>query len=233
MIVKICGVCSPRDAALVREAGADVVGVILDAPGPRRRTDAQARRIYAAAAGLLRAGVFQDAAVGAVVARASALSLDIVQLHGDESAAAVTAVRAAGPWAVWKAIRVRDADAVREACVRWADRVDGVLVDAYSPGAAGGTGLRFDWEAVAARRPALPPGVAFIVAGGLRATNVARAIAVLGPDVVDVSSGVERAPGEKAPAEVGAFVAAARSAPPARGGRAPGPVVPLRRREAV
>ena len=85
--------------------------------------------------------------------------------------------------------------------------MDALLLDGYDPAAAGGTGTRFDWEAVAARLDAQPDGIRLIAAGGLRPENVAEAVRTLRADAVDVSSGVESAPGIKDAVAVRAFVA--------------------------
>lgn len=208
--IKICGVCRPQDAALAARAGATHVGVILDAPGPRRRTGADAARIYAAAEGLRRVGVFADAPPDAVTELADRLGLDVVQLHGAEPPDAVAAVAAAGPWRVWKAVRPLSAASLAGARAEWLGHIEALLVDGSAPGALGGTGVRAPWDVLAPARWQGAPGL--VLAGGLSAANVAEAVARLAPDVVDVSSGVEVAPGEKDEAAMVAFVRAAREA---------------------
>ena len=94
----------------------------------------------------------------------------------------------------------------------YADAIDGLHVEGWSPLAPGGTGTSFDWDALAARRGRIPGSLSLIVAGGLGPDNVARAAALLRPAVVDVSSGVELSPGVKDPAALTAFIAAARGA---------------------
>lgn len=226
--VKICGVCRPEDAAVAAECGADYIGVIL-APGyGRSRTVAEAERIFDAARGARRVGVLVDAAPGEVSALADRLRLDIVQLHGNDSPDAVAAVRDTGRVRIWKVVRPRLAADLLEAIRRYASVVDGLLLD--GPGRVAGTGAgwtggRFPWDAVAEGRGHVPGGLDVVVAGGLEPDNVASAIERLAPDVVDVSSGVESAPGAKDPERVRAFIAAARSA------RAAGaPVFPLESR---
>src|SRR5688572_17600653 len=121
--VKICGVCTAADAALVAELGADYIGVIL-APGfQRTRALADAASIYAAAAGVRRVGVFVDAAVTEVRDTAARLALDVVQLHGKETPEQAAACRAAGR-AVWKAVAVQTAADVEHALAGYADHVD-------------------------------------------------------------------------------------------------------------
>jgi phosphoribosylanthranilate isomerase len=164
------------------------------------------------APGLARVGVFVDAAEADILATARALTLSVLQLHGSESPAQVAALRAAGPWRVWKAVRPRSADDFRAALERYARVVDGVLVDGWSAEAAGGAGAMFSWNEVARLRPLVPAGIELIVAGGLHPENVAAAIVALRPDAVDVSSGVEETRGIKSEERLRAFVAAARAA---------------------
>jgi phosphoribosylanthranilate isomerase len=210
--VKICGVCSARDAALVRAAGATHIGVIVGAPGPRRREFAEATRIYAAAGPLARVGVFADAARDTVCDLAGRLELDVVQLHGSESLDEVAAIAGAGPWDVWKAIRPLDAVQLEVAIEAWRGEVAALLVDGAAPGALGGTGVRAPWPALATVRARWPLGLSFVLAGGLTPENVAEAVRGIAPDIVDVSSGVEAAVGRKDAERVHAFVVAARAA---------------------
>lgn len=210
---KICGLVRPEDAACARAAGARFVGTIF-AGGPRLVTPPQARAVYAAAPGCTRVAVMGHEPVVDLVARAMQAGADIVQLHGDPSPRTVDAVREAWPGGVWAVLRVpADAfDAVRAAELFAV--ADGVVLDAFVPGALGGTGVALDWrrlaEPLAAVRARADAQAELVVAGGLNAERVATAIAVLQPDVVDVSSGVERSPGVKDHDRVRAFVAAAR-----------------------
>lgn len=216
MEVKICGVCRPEDAAAAVAAGADIVGVILGAASPRLRDVGAAAEIFAAAGGAARAGVFADAPTAAVIDSARALRLDVVQLHGGESADVAGEVRAAGRWSVWKALRPRTADEFLDGLAAYGPVADGVLVDGWAADALGGTGVAAPWSLLRAVRDRVPRGVRLILAGGLTPANVAHAVVALTPDVVDVSSGVERTVGEKSAEKVRAFIAAAR------GGRATG-----------
>jgi phosphoribosylanthranilate isomerase len=210
--VKICGVCRPQDAATAAAAGADYIGVILGARSPRLRSAAEAEAVYAAAPGCRRVGVFADRDVAAVAALAERLSLDVVQLHGAEPPVAVAELLRRGPWTVWKAVRARAAADFLGAVDAYGASVGGLLIDGWTPDAAGGAGVRAPWETIGPLRERVPWGVDFIAAGGLRPDNVAAAIAALSPDVVDVSSGVEAQPGEKSAERVRAFVSAARTA---------------------
>jgi phosphoribosylanthranilate isomerase len=157
-------------------------------------------------------GVFVDAPAGLVSALATLLALDVVQLHGAESADTLKEVREAGTWKIWKALRPRSIDDFLRGVDDYSSHVDGLLVDGFSAVAEGGAGVRFPWDAVAQARQSIAPELQLIVAGGLDAGNVARAIEMLSPDVVDVSSGVETTVGEKDVHRTVAFVNAARAA---------------------
>lgn len=211
MRVKICGLCRPGDAALAVRAGADLVGVIL-APGfQRTRTEEEAAAILGSAGHALRVGVFVDAPADAA-AVGDRLRLDVLQLHGAETPEQAAALRDAGAWRVWKAVRVREEEDFLDAVDLYAEVVDGLLLDGWSARAAGGTGTGFDWSDVAPHRVLLPESCELIVAGGLTPDSVARVVDVLRPDVVDVSSGVESASGRKSASKMEAFVAAAHAA---------------------
>lgn len=209
--VKICGLCRPEDGAHAAAAGAAYAGVILSPGFGRSRTLSQAASIFEAA-GLRRAGVFVDAAPGDLLRAAERLRLDVVQLHGSESPAAAAAVSAAG-FAVWKAVRPRGAAELRDAAVAYGGAVDGLLLEGRSGRGIGGVGAALDWRAVAGARDAVG-GLRVILAGGLTPGNVAGAIALLRPDIADVSSGVEDGPGRKSARLVEAFIGAVRGAAP-------------------
>ena len=210
--VKICGLCRAQDAATAAASGARYLGVVLSACGPRAQEPAGASAVLRERGGAAAVGVFVGEAPERVARMAELLSLDVVQLHGDEQPSTIAALRRLTDAAVWKAVRVRDAAAARRDIVRFAEHVDGVLLDGWSAGALGGSGTRFAWDALTDVRRLLPAGVQLIAAGGLDAGNVGEAIAALEPDVVDVSSGVEVRPGEKSEAKVRAFIASARRA---------------------
>jgi phosphoribosylanthranilate isomerase len=209
--VKICGTCRPEDARAASEAGATWVGVIL-APGrTRTRTIDEAAGIFAASRAR-RVGVFVDSPAQAVIDAAGELKLDAVQLHGDESIDDVRRIRDGVACEIWKAIRVRKADDLERGVEVYGGAgagVDAILVDGWSPDAHGGAGVRVDWEAVA-QAGMSRTHFRLIVAGGLTPRNVGAAVALLRPDVVDVSSGVEVAPGRKSSEMINSFVAAAR-----------------------
>jgi phosphoribosylanthranilate isomerase len=212
--VKICGLCSVADARAAERAGADRIGIIL-APGFRRSQSLDGAARIAAAVTVPVVGVFVNQSAADVADAAARLRLAAVQLHGEESADDVAALRDAlrradiAP-AVWKSVPVVDAGAAARALRGWTGAVDAVLLDGASA-QRGGAGIAFDWLA-AARSLERTPGIELIVAGGLTPHNVAAAIRALRPDAVDVSTGVEDAAGAKSEAAMTQFIAAARSA---------------------
>lgn len=208
--VKICGLTRPGDAVAAARAGARFGGVIL-APGGRRTIEASIAAAIFQDTDLVRVGVFVDQTVEDVQAAAHVAGLHVVQLHGSEPLSQVEQLRAAG-LQVWKAVRVRDAEEIDGALQGYGAAVDGLLLDGWAPHAAGGTGTRFPWAALAARRDSVPESLRLIVAGGLDPHNVAEAVGSLRPDVVDVSSGVEQAPGIKDIDAIEKFVRAAHAA---------------------
>jgi phosphoribosylanthranilate isomerase len=198
MWVKVCGLRDRESVEAAVDAGVDAVGFVF-APGSPRRVDAAlARSLVVGASGVLSVGVFRNQPVAEVIRMAREAGVDAVQLHGSESAVDHEAVRAAG----WPTIR---AMAAREYTVEVdadAHPSDYLLLDAPEPGA----GELFDGAHLAARPPSRP----WVLAGGLEPGNVAERIRELRPWGVDVSSGVETAPGRKSPELIARFVAAAR-----------------------
>lgn len=209
--IKICGITTPNDARMVAEAGADVIGLVF-AESPRRVSVEQAAAIVDALPPHVPAvGVFVNEPTASIIRIAEALGLDEVQLHGDESPRMLGEL---GGLRVTKSLRVRDASSLDDV-PRYADAgASAILLDVYSDRAAGGTGLQFDWELVAraAESGAVDREVPLIIAGGLTPTNVAECIKSLRPWGVDVSSGVESAPGVKCANRIARFVTAVRGA---------------------
>ena len=201
-LIKICGVTTPEDAALASDAGAGAIGVNLW-PGSKRFVGDLAAAVDVLAAvppGVLKIGVFVNAAAAEVVATVERLGLDRAQLHGDEQPNAFAGLARER---LVRAVRIHDAASFVEAAP-WDPSL--FLYDALVEGYGGG-GVVAPWALVAAhaRRP-------FLLAGGLSPENVAAAIRATRPDGVDVASGVERAPGHKDPRRVAAFIRAAREA---------------------
>lgn len=207
--VKVCGLTRRQDAEAAAGAGAAYLGVIL-APGYRRTVTPGDAGVILGGFQARRVGVFVDADADGLRGAAREAGVQVLQLHGDETPELAARMREEG-WEVWKAVRVRHADDVSAAVRRFAGAADALLLDGYDPAAHGGTGARFGWADAAARLDALPDGLKLVAAGGLRPENVAQAARILRPDAVDVSSGVESAPGVKDPEAVRAFVRAVRS----------------------
>jgi phosphoribosylanthranilate isomerase len=208
--VKICGLGRPEDARVAEEAGAEYLGVVF-AASPRQRDASEASRIWQATSAK-RVGVFVDAPVADVLDRARRLGLNVVQLHGAEDPAYCRQVCRAGDWSVWKAVKLGAGRELEAALERYSQIVDGLVLEGRSDRGHGGVGARFEWSWVGGVRDSWPETLCLILAGGLNPDNVAEAIERVRPGVVDVSSGVESAPGIKNPDAVWAFVEAVRSA---------------------
>jgi phosphoribosylanthranilate isomerase len=212
VLVKICGLKTPEalDAAL--DAGADLVGFVFFGPSPRHvASDETARALAERVSG--RAGKValtvdaDDATFDRIVA---SLKPDMLQLHGKETPERVVALKKRYGLPVMKAIAV-ETKADLGAIATYAPVADRLLFDARAPREAtrpGGLGKPFDWTLLRD----LHPGIPFMLSGGLDPANVAEAIATTRAPGVDVSSGVERAPGEKDPDKIRAFIRAARQA---------------------
>jgi phosphoribosylanthranilate isomerase len=207
--VKICGLTRRGDAEAAAAAGADFLGTVL-VPGTPRAVEP--RRAGEITAGLgvpvVVVSAESDAAVLADQARSAGAS--VIQLHGDQPPTTAFELGERGDWQIWRAFRVRDPRMLPDQVAPWLDRIDGVLVDGWHGDLLGGSGVAFDWAAAAEWFQALPSGVLRIAAGGLWPENVGEAIRVLQPQIVDVSSGVEREPGLKDPETVRSFIAAAK-----------------------
>jgi phosphoribosylanthranilate isomerase len=211
LFVKICGITCTDDGLAAAEAGADAVGLVFW-PGSPRCVDAERARLIGDALppSIVRVGVFVDTPREEIARTAERACLDLLQLHGDEPPDAFAGL----PRPAWKALRVGP-DFALHAALRYEGRAVGLLLDAAAAGRPGGTGRPFDWRRVEPLRTR----VRFLMlAGGLSPGNVAEAVGLTRPDGVDVSSGVESAPGRKDPERMRAFVQAARDAeasPPA------------------
>ena len=206
--VKICGLREPRHAALTCRAGADYVGVVF-AGRVREITAEKAAAVVGALEGGTRAvGVFLDASPAEILRTRDVAGFHIAQLAGAEPPDACDRLRAEG-LDVWKGIRPRSRGALARRWEEYREAADAILVEGFSPRGPGGTGTAFPygWLAGLERE-----GCGLALAGGLNADNVARAIRDVSPDIVDVSSGVERAPGEKSIDLILEFLAAAREA---------------------
>ncbi len=201
--VKICGLNDPASFAAAVDAGADWVGFVFFPPSPRAVTPAQAAALSATRpGGPGRVGLFVDPADSDIAAVLDAVKLDALQLYTDAARAAAIGARFGRP--VWRAIGVAtpaDLPAEAGAAARF-------VIEAKPPRGAtrpGGNAVAFDWPILRGWTPPAP----WILAGGLTPETVAGAIAASGAEAVDVSSGVETAPGVKDPARIRSFIAAA------------------------
>ena len=211
--IKICGLSTAATLDAALDAGTDCIGLVFFAKSPRNVSLTEASALAARAHGRARVVALVVDADDATLARiVGEVGPDIFQLHGNESPERAAAIRRRFGCEVWKAVPVATAaDAGRAFDYLAAEPSIGILFDAKPPkGAAlpGGNGLIFDWRALEAIQGRLP----FMLSGGLTPANVAAAIRLTHPALVDVSSGVESAPGIKDPALIRAFIAAARSA---------------------
>lgn len=207
--VKICGLRTQADVAAVAAAGAAYAGFVFFPKSPRHLTIAAARDLaLAAPVGLAKVALTVDADDAALDAIVEAVPLDMLQLHGHESPDRVAEVRARYGLPVMKAVGVAD-EGDLAAIFDYSTVADQLLIDAKPPRTAalpGGNGLAFDWRLVAQRRWLRP----WMLAGGLTPENVAEAVRLTNARQVDVSSGVESAPGVKDAARIASFVAAAQ-----------------------
>lgn len=207
--VKICGLTRAVDAEYADAAGASYLGVIF-AGGPRQRLPQQAKETLAGRRAR-KVGVFADQTPGEIADVASEVGLDVIQLHGGSQPERVQAVRAATGLEIWAVLRTPDGTLPGDAEVL-ADEADALVVDALVPGKLGGSGVAIPWLALGESLDDMERGHRIVLAGGLTPENVAEAIDYVSPMVVDVSSGVESAPGIKDHARIRAFIAAARAA---------------------
>lgn len=208
--VKICGLTRREDALAADEAGADYLGVVLSSGFSRSVAPRSASAIVAGTRARKVAVLVDETPDDAALA-ATAIGADVLQLSGDESPEAMVELRARGAWRIWKAVRARSIDELADALERYGRAVDGILVEGWKAGSHGGSGTRVTLDA-ASVRASVPDALDFILAGGLGPDSVVDAVRAFRPDVVDVSSGVERSVGVKDPDRVQAFIEAARAA---------------------
>lgn len=214
--VKVCGLRRPGDATVAIEAGAAYLGVVY-AGGPRRVSDSEVREIVAVAGKVPVMAVWGTPDLDAILRSRDAAKFSGVQLHGGSDPAMARSLRAEGliVWRVARLSSAADLDGVAELC----EEADAVLVEPRVPGKEGGAGIALDLDlATAARRiitqsaarrsstQSAVRGPQSVLAGGLRPGTVASAVRTVRPDIVDVSSGVESAPGVKDPHLIQAFL---------------------------
>ena len=199
--VKICGLTSVADGLAAAEAGADLIGLMFAEKSPRLISIATAAEIAQALPPfLLRTGVFVNPSEDLVMEAIAKCGLNLLQFHGDETPEFCTQF---GIMSL-KAFRIRDESSLAELPKF---PTDAYLLDAYSASGLGGTGEKFNWDlAITAKQFGKP----IFLAGGLTPENVAAAVQQVQPFAVDVSSGVESAPGKKDAVKVKAFIQAAK-----------------------
>ena len=206
--VKICGLTREADMLAVAKAGVSYAGLVFFTKSPRNLGLAQARDLaLAAPPGLAKVALTVDADDDMLDAILHEVPLDMLQLHGRETPQRVSALKARYGLPVMKALGIADAEDLHKIDL-YAGVADQLLIDAKPPtGSAlpGGNGLAFDWRLLQARKYwALP----WMLAGGLSAQNVAQAVQLTGARQVDLSSGVESAPGLKDADQIAAFMQA-------------------------
>lgn len=195
--IKICGITRPTDGAAAAELGADAIGLVFYAPSPRAVTLERAREIATTLPPFVcKVALFVDPEPAYVNEVLAAVPIDLLQFHGDETAADCS--RYGMPYI--KAARVQPGFDLDLYSCRYPDAC-GILLDAYLPGRQGGTGTTFDWSMIPSERTK-----PLILAGGLHAGNVADAVRRVQPYAVDVSGGVEADKGIKDPARMAEFI---------------------------
>jgi phosphoribosylanthranilate isomerase len=214
--IKICGITRPEDARAAAEAGADAIGLIFHPPAPRCLTLERARDILATLPAFVTpVGVFVNVPAEQATQTATKLGLRHIQLNGNEPP---DAVRALSRFAVIKAVRVEQ-DRFADTLATWRSAVTdlrltnlkGLVLETPGTGKAGGTGVPNDWETVRQHQRAGSFGsLPVIAAGGLTPETVGQIVRDIRPWAVDVSSGVEDAPGRKSAEKLRAFVEAVR-----------------------
>jgi phosphoribosylanthranilate isomerase len=207
--IKFCGLTRAEDAEFAASLGAAYVGVIF-AESPRRLDPVAASSILGGVRGrATTVGVFGPATVETIATVAAEAGVEVVQLHGDPTPGVVERVRPFFGGEVWAVVRIAGSE-MPKAAAALLGVADAVVLDAKVSGQLGGTGTAFDWDAIARTLDRRRVRARVVLAGGLNPENVAHAMRVVAPDVVDVSSGVESAPGIKDHVRMRAFSDAVR-----------------------
>ncbi|MCA1994978.1 MAG: phosphoribosylanthranilate isomerase [Coleofasciculus sp. S288] len=194
MRVKICGITKPEQGQAIAQLGATALGFICVQTSPRYVTPGQIRAVVEQLlVSVDRVGVFANATIEEICEIVAEAGLSAVQLHGSESPEFCEMLRKSLPkLEMIKALRVKTSECLNQA-VTYASCVDTLLLDAYHPHLLGGTGKTIDWITLQRFRPSVP----WLLAGGLTPENILEALSELQPDGIDLSSGVERSPGDK------------------------------------
>jgi len=199
--VKICGITRVQDALCAAEHGADAIGLVFYERSPRHLSIEQAKAICAELPAFVTSvALFKDADAHTVNRVLDLIPIDLLQFHGDEN----EAFCAQFPRPYIKALAMQQSAELVSAQAETYPSARGLLLDSHAPGAAGGSGKAFDWNAI----PVLAKPL--ILAGGLGVDNVAAAISTVRPYAVDISSGLESEPGVKDAALIAAFMQAVR-----------------------
>ncbi|MCC6775067.1 MAG: phosphoribosylanthranilate isomerase [Hyphomicrobiales bacterium] len=211
LLVKICGLRTPETLHVALAAGADMVGFVFFAPSPRNVGYELARQLGEQVGGrALKVALSVNASDEQLAAAIEALKPDLLQLHGKETPERVAVVRSRFRLPVMKALPIAERGDLSP--IRLYDKVaDRLLFDARAPLGStrpGGLGKSFDWRLLQNIKPDVP----FMLSGGLDASNLTEALRITRAPGIDVSSGVERTPGEKDPERIRAFIRAARAA---------------------
>ena len=208
--VKICGLTNVDDVRACADAGANYMGLVFFEKSPRNITIPAARELaLASPLGLAKVALVVNPSDAELDAITGTVPLDMLQLHGRETPERVTGVKARYGLPVMKAVGIADGDDLPK-LESYFGVADQILVDAKPPKGGelpGGNGLSFDWCLIAGRRWPCP----WMLAGGLTPENVAEAVKMTGAKQVDVSSGVEDAPGQKNAELIQKFVQSSRS----------------------
>ncbi len=201
--IKICGITRPEDARAAIDSGADALGLVFYPKSPRSVGLEQALEIASVVPPFVSmVALFVNESEANIVRILRELPVGLIQFHGDESPTFCRGFER--PWI--KALRVSEGMDLAAEAERFAG-ARGVLLDAFQAGVPGGTGRTFDWHLAE-----IPLPLPWVLAGGLNAGNVGEALARLRPAGVDVSGGVESAPGVKCPDKINEFIAAVRAA---------------------
>ncbi|MFW9258037.1 phosphoribosylanthranilate isomerase [Nostoc sp. CALU 546] len=194
MRVKICGITQPEQSIAIASLGATALGFICVPTSPRYVTTLQIRAAVAELpANIDRIGVFANASIPEICQIVVDSGLTGVQLHGDESPDFCDQIRQSLPKVeIIKALRIRSLEHL-DTTTDYTKHVDTLLLDAYHPQQLGGTGKTLDWTMLEQFRPSCP----WFLAGGLTADNIVEALNQVNPSGIDLSSGVERTPGDK------------------------------------
>jgi phosphoribosylanthranilate isomerase len=206
--VKICGLSTPETVTSAITHGADFTGFVFYSPSPRNVDIEMAQYLAKQVPDHIgRVGLFVDPDDDLLAQVLNTVPLTMIQLHGDETPDRVGQIKRKFDIPVMKALPIENADSLGSIAA-YEDPADWLLFDAKGEKLPGGNGIAFDWSILKDYQGAKP----WMLAGGLTPENVGDALSLLSPDAVDVSSGVESAPGEKDPVKIEAFLKAVKKA---------------------